>query len=189
VTGATEWHINADEVPAARLQRRRPRRPRRVAVRARVGRPAALRRRPVPLQRPRPGRRRPGPRPDRPGPGLGRPGDGTELRDRSADLVATFDEPLGAGSTATLTGPVRAERVSVTVEGSTLVVDPARKLRGRPGTYTLTFEVATSAGNASTTTSTFVVRPGSGPHSAPRPPARRRPRPRNTRTAGALCCA
>jgi methionine-rich copper-binding protein CopC len=91
------------------------------------------------------------------------PSDGTELGDRSASLVATFDEPLAQGSTARLSGPFGAEPVAVQVEGSTLTVDPARRLPGRPGTYVLTFEVLDEHGNAATATSTFVVRPGNGP--------------------------
>jgi hypothetical protein len=70
-----------------------------------------------------------------------------------------------------------------------MVVDPARKLPGRPGTYVLAFDVRDARGNASTTTSTFVVRPGNGPARGMTGPHVSAPAPRNTRAAGALCCA
>jgi predicted extracellular nuclease len=163
VTGATEWHINADEVPLLDYND---------AVHDAPGeapfeRESGAR----PLYAPDPYRSSDhdpvvvGLDLDSTGPALVSvdPSDGTELGDRSASLVATFDEPLAQGSTARLSGPFGAEPVAVQVEGSTLTVDPARRLPGRPGTYVLTFEVLDEHGNAATATSTFVVRPGNGP--------------------------
>jgi predicted extracellular nuclease len=166
VTGATEWHINADEVPLLDYND---------AVHDAAGEPAFERESAArPLYAPDPYRSSDhdpvvvGLDLDQTGPALVSvdPADGKKLGDRSADVVAAFDEPLAPGATARLVGPFGDERVSVRVDGATLVVDPARKLPGRPGTYTLTFEVRDKRGNASTTTSTFVVRPGNGP--APR---------------------
>jgi predicted extracellular nuclease len=161
VTGATEWHINADEVPLldyndairdvpgeSTFERESGARPLYAAdpYRSSDHDPVVV-----------------GLDLDQTGPVLVsvHPANGARLANRKASPVATFDEPLGAGSTATLIGPFGAERVSVTVEGATLVVNPARKLRARPWTYTLTMEVEDQRGNASTWTSTFVVRPGS----------------------------
>jgi len=163
VTGVTEWHINADEVPLLDYND---------SVRDAPGEaPFARESAARPLYAADPYRSSDhdpvvvGLDLDSTGPALVSvdPADGTELRDRGATIVATFDEPIGTGSTATLTGPFGSERVSVTVKGSTLLVDPVRKLRGRPGTYTLTFQVRDQSGNASTATSTFRLRPGKGP--------------------------
>jgi predicted extracellular nuclease len=165
VTGATEWHINADEVPLldyndtvhdargeSTFERESRARPLYAAdpYRSSDHDPVVI-----------------GLNLDQTGPVLVSvdPADGTRLADRNASPVATFDEPLTAGSTATMTGPFGPEPVSVRVEGPTLTVDPARKLPGRPGTYVLAFDVRDARGNSSTTTSTFVVRPGNGPAS------------------------
>ena len=161
VTGATEWHINADEVQLldynddvrstgeSAFERESGARPLYAAdpYRSSDHDPVVV-----------------GLDLDQTGPRLLSvdPKEGTELVDRGADLVATFDEPLAAGGTATLTGPLGQETVAVRIVGATLVVDPARKLPGRPGTYTLTYRVQDGRGNATTTTSTFVVRPGNG---------------------------
>jgi predicted extracellular nuclease len=162
VTGATEWHINADEVPLLDYND---------AVHDAPGEaPFERESGALPLYAPDPYRSSDhdpvvvGLDLDQTGPALVSvdPANGSRLADRRAELVATFDEPLAKGSTATLTGPSGAERVSVRIEGSTLVVDPTRKLRGRPGTYTTTFVVQDARGNTSTTTTTFLVRPGNG---------------------------
>jgi predicted extracellular nuclease/methionine-rich copper-binding protein CopC len=165
VTGATEWHINADEVQLLDYNDTV-----RTAGESAFERESSA----LPLYAADPYRSSDhdpvvvGLDLDQTGPVLvsADPAAGTELTDRRAELVLVFDEPLAAGATATLTGPSGAERVTAAVDGSTLVVDPARKLRGRPGTYVLTVEVRDERGNASTTTTRFVVRPGKGP--APR---------------------
>jgi predicted extracellular nuclease len=163
VTGATEWHINADEVPLldyndavhdapgeAPFERESSARPLYAAdpYRSSDHDPVVI-----------------GLDLDSTGPALVSvdPADGAELPDRSASLIATFDEPLAQDSTARLSGPFGAVAVRLEIAGSTLTVDPARKLPGRPGTYVLTFEVRDEHGNAATATSTFVVRPGNRP--------------------------
>jgi predicted extracellular nuclease len=161
VTGATEWHINADEVPLLDYNDTV-----RTAGESAFERESTA----LPLYAADPYRSSDhdpvvvGLDLDQTGPALlsADPAVGTVLQDRRAELVLVFDEPLAGSATATLTGPSGAERVSVTVDGSTMVVDPARKLRGRPGTYVMTVEARDARDNASTTTTSFVVRPGRG---------------------------